>query len=68
VPWSLIVTGLVTIAVRWRPPQSLTQNAANRIGPFLSSLRGEATKQSILSSRGKMDCFAALAMTVSNSG
>jgi hypothetical protein len=24
----------------------------------------EATKQSILSSRGEMDCFAALAMTV----
>jgi hypothetical protein len=28
--------------------------------------RSEATKQSILSLRGKMDCFASLAMTVSN--
>jgi hypothetical protein len=30
--------------------------------------RSEATKQSILSLRGEMDCFASLAMTVSISG
>jgi len=41
---------------------SRRESANARLGVIA---RSEATKQSILSSRGEMDCFAALAMTVS---
>src|SRR5205809_6452691 len=52
------------------PQLDLAQFAGRReIGHAIASLmfviaRSEATKQSILSFRGEMDCFASLAMTV----
>src|SRR6267143_4345006 len=54
---------------RWRRLTALPHTS--RIAPRDANARlgviarSEATKQSILSSRGEMDCFAALAMTVS---
>src|SRR5467141_3856115 len=54
---------------RWRRITALPHTS--RIAPRDANARlgviarSEATKQSVLSSRGEMDCFAALAMTVS---
>jgi hypothetical protein len=49
------VGDMVGDQVHWRP-----------VDPEIVIARSEATKQSILSLRGTMDCFAALAMTSIN--